>query len=74
MYPTFARSLDLTGDAERLYLEERNELTNAYAVSYAVNAQDLEDPKTQAVIEALQSDAVAQYLTENYAWASTPAN
>lgn len=74
MYPTFARSLDLTGDAERLYLEPRNETTNAYAVSYAVNAKDLDEPKTLAVIEALKSDTVTEYLSQNYAWASTPAN
>ncbi|MEM9631489.1 MAG: MetQ/NlpA family ABC transporter substrate-binding protein [Pseudomonadota bacterium] len=74
MYPTFARSLDLTGDAERIYLEPRNEISDAYAVSFAVRAGDLEDLKTQAVIEALQSDAVAAYLAEHYSWASTPAN
>lgn len=74
MYPTFARSLALEGDAERIYVEERNDITNAYAVSFVVNAEDLDDPQTQAMIEALQSDAVGEYLGQYYDWASTPAN
>lgn len=74
MYPTFARSLNLTGDAERLFVEDRNEISNAYAVSFAVNKADLETEKTKAVAEALQSDAVKEFLSEHYAWASTPAN
>ena len=73
MYPTFARALDLTGDEERIFVEERNDVTNAYAVSFAVNSGDLEDDKTKAVIEALQSEAVVEFLRENYSWASTPA-
>ena len=74
MYPTFARSLNLTGDAERIFLEERNEVTNAYAISFAVNADDLDTEKTKAMIDALKSDAVTTYLNENYGWASAPAN
>lgn len=74
MYPTFARSLNLTGDAERLYLEKRGKITDAYAISFAVNAADLDNPKSRAVKEALQSDAVAAYLAKYYSWASTPAN
>lgn len=74
MYPTFARSLKLTGDAERLFLEKRGEISDVYAVSFAVKSDDLKDAKTKAVIEALKSDAVAKYLGEHYSWASTPAN
>lgn len=73
MYPTFARALALEGDAERLYVEQRNDITNAYAISFAVNAKDLDDPKTQAMVHALRSRAVSDYLTKNYGWASTPA-
>lgn len=73
MYPTFARALDLQGDAERLYVEKRGEITDAYAISYAVNAKDLDDPKTKAVAAALQSDAAAAFLRDNYGWAATPA-
>ena len=73
MYPTFARSLELEGDAERLYVEERNEITDAYAISFAVNAKDLDDPKTKAVDQALRSDAAADFLRNNYGWASIPA-
>lgn len=74
MYPTFARALNLEGDAERIFLESRNETSNAYAVSYAVQADDLKTPATVAMIEALQSDAVADFLRQNYGWASAPAN
>lgn len=73
MYPTFARSLELEGDAERLYVEERNGITDAYAISFAVNAKDLDDPKTKAVVQALRSDAAAEFLKQNYGWASAPA-
>ncbi|RWR05738.1 MetQ/NlpA family ABC transporter substrate-binding protein [Paenirhodobacter populi] len=73
MYPTFARSLELEGDAERLYVEERNDITDRYAISFVVNAKDLDDPKTKAVAQALRSDAVAEFLKEDYGWASTPA-
>ncbi|MBE3639939.1 MetQ/NlpA family ABC transporter substrate-binding protein [Mangrovicoccus algicola] len=73
MYPTFARALDLTGDAERLILEERGEITDAYAISLAVRAGDLDSPATRALAEALQSGAAAQWLRQNYAWASAPA-
>lgn len=73
MYPTFARSLELEGDAERLYVEDRNGITDRYAISFVVNAEDLDDPKTRAVAQALRSDAVAEFLKENYGWASTPA-
>ncbi|WP_460275741.1 MetQ/NlpA family ABC transporter substrate-binding protein [Celeribacter sp. ULVN23_4] len=73
MYPTFARALALEGDAERIFIEERNAQTDRYAVSYAVNAKDLDDAKTQAVAEALRSDAVADFLRDTYGWASTPA-
>lgn len=74
MYPTFARALNLEGDAERIFLEGRNQISNAYAVSYAVQADDLNTPETAAMIEALQSDAVAEFLSQNYGWASAPAN
>lgn len=73
MYPTFARSLELEGDAERLYVEERNGITDAYAISFAVNAKDMDDPKTKAVVQALRSDAAAEFLKQNYGWASAPA-
>lgn len=48
MYPTFARTLDLKGDAERIYVEERGEITDAYAISFAVRSEDQNDPKTLA--------------------------
>ncbi|WP_010141612.1 MetQ/NlpA family ABC transporter substrate-binding protein [Oceanicola sp. S124] len=73
MYPTFARTLELEGEAERLYLEPRSEITDIYAISYTVRAEDLTDPKTEALARALRSDAAAAFLEENYGWASVPA-
>ncbi len=73
MYPTYARSLALEGDAERLFIEERGSITDGYTISYAVNASDLEDPKTLALARALGSDVAISWLKDNYGWASTPA-
>lgn len=73
MYPTYARALALEGDTERLFIEERGEITDGYAISYAVRAKDLEDPKTQALVEALGSDTAAAWLRAHYDWASAPA-
>lgn len=73
MYPTYARALALEGDAERLFIEERNEITDGYAISFAARAEDLEGPKTRAVAKALGSEAAAEWLRDNYGWASSPA-
>lgn len=73
MYPTFARTLDLKGDAERIFVEPRGAITDAYAISFAVRAEDQGDPKTIALSEALRSEAAAAFLSEHYGWASTPA-
>ncbi|TXR54589.1 MetQ/NlpA family ABC transporter substrate-binding protein [Reinekea thalattae] len=73
MYPTFARSLNLQGDAERLYLETRDAISNAYAVSLAARSDNADDKKIAVLAEALASDAVKDYLANNYSWASTPA-
>ncbi|ETX10073.1 ABC transporter substrate-binding protein [Marinomonas ushuaiensis DSM 15871] len=73
MYPTFARSLSLSGNDERIYLEERNAVSDAYAISFATRTDNANDEKTKVLAEALTSDAVRKYLEENYAWASTPA-
>lgn len=33
MYPTYAKSLELVGDAERLYIEKQDDVTGGYAIS-----------------------------------------
>jgi D-methionine transport system substrate-binding protein len=73
MYPTYARALALEDDAERLIVEERDEITDGYAINFVVRAENLDDPKTRAVAKALGSNAAAEWLRENYGWASTPA-
>jgi len=73
MYPTFARSLSLSGNAERIYLEQRNAVSDAYAISFVTRANNASDEKTKVLTKALTSDAVKKYLEENYAWASMPA-
>lgn len=73
MYPTFARSLKLTGNAERIYLEKRNPISDAYAISFATDADHANDEKTNVLADALASKAVKDFLAENYAWASAPA-
>ncbi len=73
MYPTYARSLDLEGDAERLYTEVLNDITEQYAISFATRADNLNDPGIQLFIELLTSDEVRNFLETNYGWAAVPA-
>lgn len=73
MYPTFARSLGLQGDAERIFLEPRNATSDAYAISLASRSANASDEKIQVLAQALRSDKVKNFLAEHYAWASVPA-
>lgn len=73
MYPTYARSLNLEGDAERLYVEKQDDVTLGYAISMAASNKNKDSAKINLLIELIQTDKVRDFLIENYSWASSPA-
>lgn len=73
MYPTYARSLNLEGDAEQLYREVLTELTEQYAISFATRLDLTNHPGVKRFIELLRSDKVKDFLETNYGWAAVPA-
>lgn len=73
MYPTYAKGLKLEGDAERLYVEKTDDVTNNYAISLASRNDNKDSAKIKALIKHINSDKVREFLIENYGWASSPA-
>lgn len=73
MYPTFARSLQLVGDEQRLYVEQQDDVTRGYAISLVARNDNKESDKINALIRHLTSDKVRQFLIQEYGWASEPA-
>lgn len=74
MYPTYAKSLQLEGDAERLYVEKPDEVTSqGYAISMVARQDNKESEKIKLLIKHLTTDKVRQFLLDNYSWASSPA-
>ena len=73
MYPTYARSLELEGDEQRLYVEEQDEVTEGYAISLASRADNVDSEAIQTLIDNLYTDEVRQFLIDEYSWAATPA-
>lgn len=73
MYPTYAISLELEGDAERLYVEEQDDVTKGYAISLVSREDNKDSEKIQVLIDHLTSDKVRQFLIDEYSWASSPA-
>ena len=73
MYPTYAKSLELVGDAERLYVEKQDDVTEGYAISLVSRDDNKESEKIKALIKHITSDKVRAFLIEEYSWASSPA-
>lgn len=73
MYPTYAKSLELVGDDQRLYVEKQDEVTEGYAISLVSRNDNKDSEKIKALIKYLTSDKVRQFLIDNYSWASSPA-
>lgn len=73
MYPTYAKSLELEGDEQRLYVEKQDEVTENYAISLVSRKDNQDSPEIKALIKHLTSDKVRQFLIDNYGWASSPA-
>ncbi len=73
MYPTYAKSLELVGDEQRLYVETQDDITNGYAISLVARTDNKDSEKIKALIKHLTSDKVRQFLIDEYSWASKPA-
>lgn len=73
MYPTYAKSLELEGDEQRLYVEKQDEVTENYAISLVSRADNKDSEKIETLIDHIKSDKVREFLIEEYSWASTPA-
>lgn len=73
MYPTYAKSLELVGDEQRLYVEELDDTTKGYAISLASRPDNKNTDAIQTLIRLLNSDKVREFLIENYSWASEPS-
>ena len=74
MYPTYAKSLELEGDEQRLYTEVQDDVTKDYAISLVSRQDNKDSAAIQSLIKHLKSDKVKQFLIDEYGWASTPAN
>lgn len=73
MYPTYAKSLELKGDEQRIFVEKQDDVTKGYAISMVARPDNKDSAKIKVLIKHLTSDKVRQFLKDNYSWASTPA-
>ena len=73
MYPTYAKSLELVGDEERLYVEKQDNVTENYAISLVSREDNKDSEKIKTLIKHVTSDKVREFLIEEYSWASSPA-
>lgn len=73
MYPTYAKSLELEGDEQRLFVEKQDQVTEGYAISLVARNDNKDSEKIKALIKHITSDKVRQFLIDEYSWASSPA-
>ncbi len=73
MYPTYAKSLELVGDEQRLYVEKQDDVTEGYAISLVARDDNKDSEEIKALIKHISSDKVRQFLIDEYDWASSPA-
>lgn len=73
MYPTYAISLELVGDEERLFIEGQDDVTEGYAISLVSRDDNKDSEKIQTLIKHVTSEEVRLLLIDDYDWASTPA-
>lgn len=73
MYPTYAKSLQLIGDEQRLYVEKQDSVTEGYAISLVARNDNQDSDKVKALIKYISSEEVRQFLIDEYGWASRPA-
>lgn len=73
MYPTYAKSLELEGDEQRLFVEKQDEITEGYAISLVSRDDNQDSEKMGVLMKHLTGDKVRQFLIDEYSWASVPA-
>lgn len=73
MYPTYAKSLELVGDDQRLYVEKQDDVTEGYAISLVSRDDNKDSEKMKVLMKHITSDKVRQFLIDEYSWASSPA-
>lgn len=73
MYPTYARSLELSGDEQRLYVEAQDAVTEGYAIALVSRNDNQNSDAINALSKAIKSEKVRDFLVAEYSWASTPA-
>ena len=73
MYPTYAKSLELVGDEQRLYVEKQDDVTEGYAISLVARDDNKDSEMIKVLIKYVTSDKVRQLLIDDYDWASSPA-
>ena len=73
MYPTYAKSLELVGDDQRLYVEKQDNVTEGYAISLVSRDDNKDSEKMKVLMKHITSDKVRQFLIDEYSWASSPA-
>ena len=73
MYPTYAKSLELVGDEQRLYVEVQDDVTEDYAISLVSRQDNKDSEKMKVLMDYITSDKVKQFLIDEYSWASIPA-
>lgn len=73
MYPTYAKSLELVGDEQRLYVEKQDSVTEGYAISLVSRDDNKDSEKIKVLMKHITSDKVRQFLINEYSWASSPA-
>ncbi|NLV88257.1 MAG: ABC transporter substrate-binding protein, partial [Tissierellia bacterium] len=73
MYPTYAKSLELVGDEQRLFVEKQDQVTEGYAISLVARNDNKDSEKIKVLIKHITSVKVRQFLIYEYSWASSPA-
>ncbi len=73
MYPTYALSLELEGDEQRIFEEKQDDVTKNYAISLAAREDNKDSDAIKALIKHITSEKVRQLLIDDYNWASSPA-
>lgn len=73
MYPTYAKSLELEGNEQRLFTEQQDEFTESYAISLVSRSDNQDSDKMEVLMKHLKSDKVRKFLIDEYSWASIPA-
>lgn len=73
MYPTYAKSLELVGNEQRLYVEKQDDAVEGYAISLVSRDDNKDSEEMKALMKHITSDKVRQFLVDEYSWASIPA-